>query len=371
MTRAPFRADHVGSLLRPAEVKEARDKAARGEIALAALREIEDRAIRDVIALQEEAGLESITDGEFRRAIWHVDFLTGFDGITATRSNYAIKFQGKGGETAETSSMMVVSGKIRRSKPVMIDHFKFLKQNTSRTAKFCMPAPTYMHMRGGRKVIDRSVYPDVEEFWSDIAKAYREEIADLVAAGCTYLQLDDVSFAFLCDTHIRDQVSHDGEDPASLPAKYARIINSLIADRPASLGVTLHTCRGNHDSMWMASGGYDAIADALFNIADVDGFFLEYDTERAGGFEPLRFVPKGKRVVLGLVCTKENVLETKEDLKRRIDEATKFVALDQLCLSPQCGFASSAPGNRISVDVERRKLELIVEVATEVWGGIV
>ena len=370
MTHAPFRADHVGSLLRPAELKAARERAARGEMKAEALRELEDRSIRDVIALQEGAGLAGITDGEFRRAIWHVDFLTGFDGITATRSNYAIKFQGKGGETSETSSMMVVTGKVRRSKPVMIDHFKFLKNNTTRTPKFCIPAPTYMHMRGGRKVIDRAIYPDVEEFWSDIAKAYREEIADLVAAGCTYLQFDDVSFAFLCDAHIRDQVSHDGEDPAGLPAKYARIINSLIADRPASLGVTLHTCRGNHDSMWMASGGYEAIADALFNIADVDGFFLEYDTERAGSFEPLRFVPKGKRVVLGLVSTKETELETKDDLKRRIDEATKFISLDQLCISPQCGFASSAPGNRVSVDVERRKLELIVEVAQEVWGGL-
>jgi 5-methyltetrahydropteroyltriglutamate--homocysteine methyltransferase len=370
MTRVPFRADHVGSLLRPPELKEARDKVARGEMTAAALREIEDRSIREVIALQESAGLESITDGEFRRAIWHVDFLTGFDGITATRSNYAIKFQGKGGETSETSSMMVVTGKVRRSKPVMVDHFRFLRQHTARTAKFCMPAPTYLHMRGGRKVIDRSVYPDVEEFWSDIAKAYREEIADLVAAGCTYLQLDDVSFAFLCDEHIRDQVSHDGEDPASLPAKYTRIINSLIADRPPSLGVTLHTCRGNHDSMWMASGGYEAIADALFNTAEVDGFFLEYDTERAGSFEPLRFVPKGKRIVLGLVSTKESQLESKDVLKRRIEEAAKFVPLDQLCISPQCGFASSAPGNRVTVDDERRKLERIVEVACEVWGGL-
>ena len=370
MAQAPFRADHVGSLLRPPELKAARERAARGDMRPEALRELEDQFIREAIDLQEQAGLLGITDGEFRRAIWHVDFLTGFDGIDATRSNYAIKFQGKDGEISETSSMMIVTGKVRRSKPVMIDHFRFLKESTSRTPKFCIPAPTYMHLRGGRKVVDRSIYPDVEEFWSDIVKAYREEIADLVAAGCSYLQLDDVSFAFLCDEHIRDQVSHDGEDPKSLPAKYARIINSLIADRPAPLRVTLHTCRGNHDSMWMASGGYEAIADALFNIADVDGFFLEYDTERAGGFEPLRFVPKGKKVVLGLVSTKESIVESKDVLKRRIDEAAKFIPLDQLCLSPQCGFASSAPGNRISVDVERRKLALIVDVAREVWGGL-
>jgi 5-methyltetrahydropteroyltriglutamate--homocysteine methyltransferase len=368
MQKGPFRADHVGSLLRPTELKEARAQAAIGALSKDQLREIEDRCIRAVVALQEQAGLQSITDGEFRRAMWHTDFLTGFEGIVPTHSQYAIKFHGKNGETAETSSMLVVNGKVRRTKPVMLDHFKFLQGATTRTAKFCMPAATYLHLRGGRKLVDRTAYPDVEEFWRDIATAYQQEIADLAAAGCKYIQIDDVSFAYLCDAEICRQIANDGEDPTRLPELYTKIINSLVAKRPADMAVTIHTCRGNHESMWMASGGYDAVADVLFNAANVDGFFLEYDTDRAGGFEPLRFMPKGKKVVLGLVSSKEATLESKDVLKRRIEEATKFVPLDQLCLSPQCGFASTAPGNRLTEDAERRKLELIVETAREVWG---
>jgi 5-methyltetrahydropteroyltriglutamate--homocysteine methyltransferase len=320
------------------------------------------------VALQEAAGLSSVTDGEFRRAFWHVDFLTGLDGIAATHSNYAVRFQGEDGSTAETRTMLAVQGKVHRSRPVMIDHFAFLKSTATRTPKFCIPAPTYLHMRGGRKVVNPDVYPDMEEFWSDIARAYREEIRDLAAAGCTYLQLDDVSFACLCDESIRAQVRRDGEDPAALPSLYARVINSLIAERPPSLAVTMHTCRGNHQSMWMAAGGYDAVADAVFNETLVDGFFLEYDTDRAGGFEPLRFVPRGRKVVLGLVSTKTPELESKDMLKRRIEAAAKYVPLEDLCLSPQCGFASTEAGNRLTEDDQRRKLELVVEVATEVWG---
>jgi 5-methyltetrahydropteroyltriglutamate--homocysteine methyltransferase len=362
--RPPFRADHVGSLLRPPELKKARAE----KLPVEKLREIEDRHIRRAVAMQEAAGLESITDGEFRRAFWHVDFLTGFDGIVATQGQYALRFHGEGGAQSETRSMMVVKGKLRRSKPVMLEHFRFLKKATSKTAKLCIPAPTYLHMRGGRKVIDEKAYPDIEEFWSDIARAYREEIRDLAAAGCTYLQIDDVSFACLCDAAIRAQVKRDGEDPAKLPSKYAQVINALLAERPPSLGVTMHTCRGNHASMWMAEGGYDAVAEALFGETRVDGFFLEYDSERAGGFEPLRFVPKDKRVVLGLISTKTPVLENKDQLKKRIEAAAKYVPLENLCLSPQCGFASSEVGNKLGEDDQRRKLELVAEVAREVWG---
>jgi len=371
MTKGPFRADHVGSLLRPEELKQARLQAQRGAIAAEALRMIEDRCIRDVVKLQEAAGLESITDGEFRRAMWHTDFLTGFDGIVATQSQYAAKFRGAGGATAETRSMLVVNDKVRRSKPIMLDHFRFLKSVASKTAKFCMPAPTYLHMRGGRKVVDQRAYPDMAEFWSDIAAGYRAEIADLAAAGARYIQIDDVSFATLCDPAIRAQVANDGEDPDTLPELYARIINTLIAERPADMTVTMHTCRGNHESMWMAAGGYDPVAEAVFNIVDVDGFFLEFDDERSGGFAPLRYVPKGKRVVLGLVSSKLAAMETKDDLMRRIDEAARHVPLEQLCLSPQCGFASTSGGNKITEDIERRKLELIVETAAEVWGSSV
>jgi 5-methyltetrahydropteroyltriglutamate--homocysteine methyltransferase len=362
LLKPPFRADHVGSLLRPAELRKARaEKSPR-------LREIEDREISRVVAMQEAAGLQAVTDGELRRAFWHVDFLTGLDGIVATQGQYALKFHGAGGAESETRSMMVVKDKVRRTRPVMLEHFKFLQGATARTAKLCIPAPTYLHMRGGRKVIDAKAYPDIEEFWSDVAQAYREEIRDLVAAGCRYLQIDDVSFACLCDEGIRAQVKRDGEDPARLPSKYAQVINRLLAGRPPSLGVTLHTCRGNHASMWMAAGGYDAVAEAVFSEAQVDGFFLEYDTERAGGFEPLRFVPKGKKVVLGLVSTKTPVLEKKDALKKRIEAASSYVPLEQLCISPQCGFASSEVGNRLTEDDQRRKLELVVELAREVWG---
>jgi 5-methyltetrahydropteroyltriglutamate--homocysteine methyltransferase len=361
--RPPFRADHVGSLLRPPALKAAR--AAR--IPKEQLREAENDAIRKAVAMQESAGLQSVTDGEFRRAFWHVDFLTGFEGIAATQGQYALKFHGEGGAQSETKSMMVVGGKVRRSRPVMLDHFNFLKSATRKTAKLCIPAPTYLHMRGGRRVVNAEAYPDVEEFWADVTRAYREEIRDLAAAGCTYLQIDDVSFACLCDEGIRAQVKRDGEDPAKLPAKYASIISGLLKDKPESMAVTMHTCRGNHASMWMAEGGYDAVAEAVFQTG-VDGFFLEYDTARAGGFEPLRFVPRGKKVVLGLISTKTPVLEKKDVLRKRIDEAARYVPLENLCLSPQCGFASSEVGNQLTEDDQKRKLELAVAVAAEVWG---
>jgi 5-methyltetrahydropteroyltriglutamate--homocysteine methyltransferase len=367
MATPPFRADHVGSLLRPPELKQAREAFKAGRISREKLAEVEDASIKKAIALQEAAGLQSVTDGEFRRAFWHVDFLTGFDGIAATQGQYALKFHGEGGAESETRSMMVVDGKVRRSRPIAVQSFEFLKNNTERTAKLCIPAPTYLHMRGGRKVVNEKAYPDVEEFWRDIALAYRQEIAELAKAGLEYLQIDDVSFACLCDEGIRAQVRRDGEDPAGLPARYVQVINSLIGERPRSLSVTLHTCRGNHASMWMAEGGYDAVAEAVFQT-QVDGFFLEYDTARAGGFEPLRFVPKGKKVVLGLVSTKTPVLESRDLLKRRVAAAARHVPLENLCLSPQCGFASSEVGNQLTVDDQKRKLELVVETAREIWG---
>jgi 5-methyltetrahydropteroyltriglutamate--homocysteine methyltransferase len=369
--RPPFRADQVGSLLRPPELQTARGRAKEGEISPEDLREIENQAIRDVVAMQEAAGLEGITDGEFRRGFWHVDFLTGLDGIRSTQSQYAVKFRGEHGETAETKSMLVVDGKIRRSKPVMLDHFQFLKSVTKHTPKFSIPSPAYLHMRGARHVISEAVYPDLEEFWADIIAAYRAQIADLAKAGCTYMQLDDVSFACLCDEKIREQIRADGEDPGKLPSKYIQVINEIIAGRPSGFFVTLHTCRGNHQSMWMAEGPYDAIAEAVFSSAQVNGLFLEFDRpERTGGFEPLRFVRKGMRVVLGLISSKVPQLESKDVLKRRIDEAAKYVSLDALCISPQCGFASSAPGNRLTQTQQRKKLDLAVEVAHEVWGGL-
>ncbi len=367
-TSPPFRADHVGSLLRPAALREAREAARTGRIDAVALKAVEDSCIREAVSLQESAGLQGITDGEFRRAFWHVDFLTSLDGVEATGGQYAVAFKGEHGEVAGTSSMLGVTGEVRRTRPIMLEHFEFLKSVTRRTPKVCIPAATYLHMRGGRKVVDRTAYPDMDAFWADIARAYQEEIADLAAAGCTYLQLDDVSFAFLCDEGIRDQVRRDGEDPDSLPELYARIINSLIAARPADLAVTVHTCRGNHRSMWMAQGGYEPVAEAAFAQLEVDGIFLEYDSDRAGGFEPLRFVPKGRKVVLGLVSTKRAELESKDALKRRIDEASRYVALEDLCLSPQCGFASTEAGNDLTLDDEKRKLALIVETAQEVWG---
>jgi 5-methyltetrahydropteroyltriglutamate--homocysteine methyltransferase len=365
--RPPFRADHVGSLLRPPELKQARADFKSGRISVEKLKETEDSSIRKAVALQESAGLQSVTDGEFRRAFWHVDFLTGFDGIEATQGQYALKFHGEGGAESETRSMMVVTGKVKRTRPIMVPHFDFLRRNTKATAKLCIPAPTYMHMRGGRKVVNDKAYPDVEEFWSDITNAYREEIRDLGAAGCKYLQIDDVSFATLCDEGIRAQVRRDGEDPDQLPFLYSKIISSMLENRPEGMGVTMHTCRGNHASMWMAEGGYDAVAEAIFQTA-VDGFFLEYDTERAGGFEPLRFLPRGKKVVLGLVSSKKAALESRDALKRRVEQASRYVPLEDLCLSPQCGFASSEVGNQLTEDDQRRKLELVAQTAREIWG---
>ncbi len=364
MTTPPFRADQVGSLLRPAELREARAAAKKGEIGRTALREVEDRCIRDVVAKQEAVGLSGITDGEFRRDWWHIDFLTGFDGVEAVADPNTQAFHG----ADEAVPVLTVTGKVRRSRPVMVEPFQFLKSVTRRTPKLTIPSPSMLHMRGGRPAISRDAYPELDEFWSDTAQAYREEIRDLAAAGCTYLQLDDVSFAYLCDERIREGYRKRGDDPDRAPRTYADAINAALRHRASDLTVTIHTCRGNFKSTWMASGGYEPVAEVVFGGLDVDGYFLEYDTERAGGFEPLRFVPKGKKVVLGLVTSKSPEMETKAVLKRRIAEAAKYVPLEDLCLSPQCGFSSTHHGNALTEADQWRKLELIVEVAREVWG---
>jgi 5-methyltetrahydropteroyltriglutamate--homocysteine methyltransferase len=360
----PFHADHVGSLLRPAELREARAAARRGAITPQALREVEDRCIRAAVAMQEAIGLNGITDGEFRRDWWHIDFLEGFDGVEAMADPNTPAFQG----ADEAVPVLTVTGKVRRSRPVMVEPFAFLKSVATRTPKLTIPSPAMLHLRGGRPAISRVAYPRLDEFWTDCARAYREEIGDLAAAGCTYLQLDDVSFAYLCDEKVRAGFQARGEDPDQAPRTYVDTINAALRDRPPGLAVTIHTCRGNFKSTWMASGGYDPVAEAVFGGLEVDGFFLEYDTERAGGFEPLRFVPKGRKVVLGLVTSKTPALESKDALKRRIDEAAMYVPLENLCLSPQCGFSSTHHGNTLTEDDQWRKLELIGDVAREVWG---
>ena len=362
-TSPPFRADQVGSLLRPPELREARARAKRGEIPADALRQVEDDAIRQAIARQEGIGLESITDGEFRRDWWHVDFLTGFEGVESYAAPLVVGFK----NTEEQPPMLRVTRKVRRARPVFVDSFKFMKVATKRTPKQTIPAPAMLHMRPGRAGISREAYPDLEQFWGDVAKAYRDEIRDLAAAGCTYLQLDDTSFAYLCDEKFRASVRERGDDPDALVRTYAGAINAALEERPAGMTVTMHTCRGNFKSSWVASGGYEPVVEALFS-AGVDGFFMEFDSDRAGDFAPLRFAPKGKKVVLGLVTTKVGSLEDKDTLKRRIEAASKYVPLENLCLSPQCGFSSTHHGNLLSCEEQWRKLERIVEVAREVWG---
>ncbi|HWM43869.1 MAG TPA: 5-methyltetrahydropteroyltriglutamate--homocysteine S-methyltransferase [Burkholderiales bacterium] len=348
--KPPFRADQVGSLLRPAGMT--KDKWSRQE------------AIRAVVAKQEAIGLEAITDGEFSRDWWHLDFLAQLDGVTlAPLAGPAPKFDG----TVDQPPVPHVTGKLGYSQPIMVDDFAFLKKATKRTAKFTIPSPSMLHLRAGRAGISKQAYPDLEEFWDDAAKAYRAAIDAFAKAGCTYLQLDDVAFAYLCDPKIRERCRENGDDPAALPLKYSNTIRKAIQGRPAGMTITMHTCRGNFKSAWVAEGGYEPVAEAMF-ASGVDGFFMEFDTARAGGFEPLRFVPKGKKVVLGLVSSKTGVLEDKQFLKKQIQAAAKYVPLENLCLSPQCGFSSTHHGNALSQDEQWRKLERVVEVAGEVWS---
>lgn len=367
-TIPPFRADHVGSLLRPPELIAARQKFGRNEITAEALRKIEQESVRAVVKMQEEIGLQLATDGEYQRSSWHRDFLQQIGNVQMVENKLKLRFHTHEGDTEMAPPGFRVEGKLHRPHPIFVEHFKFLKSVCHVTPKITIPSPSNIHFRGGREMISREAYPEMEAFYADLATVYREEIADLAAAGCTYFQLDEVNFAYLCDPNLREQVRSIGENPDTLPQTYAKLLNATIAGRPKNMVAAMHLCRGNSRSAWIAEGGYDPVAEVLFNAVNVDGYFLEYDSPRAGDFAPLRFVPKGKTVVLGLVTTKTSQLENKDDLKRRIDEAAKYCPLDQLALSPQCGFASVLEGNKLTVADEIAKLKLILDVAREVWG---
>jgi len=367
-TVPPFRADHVGSFLRPKALLEARDRQQKGAITRAQLREVEDAAIRDVVRMQEDLGLQGITDGEYRRTFFHIDFLEQLDGVE-THGGIQVKFHTVKGDVDFAPPVLKVTGKVRHAKPIQLEDFRFLKSVTKRITKVTIPSPTMLHFRGGRGGISREAYPDLEQFYEDVAAGYRDEIKSLADAGCTYLQLDDTNLAYLCDPKMREGARQRGDDPDELPKRYARFINAAIAGRPKGMTVCIHLCRGNFKSAWVAEGGYGPVAEALLNDLAVDGYFLEYDDARSGDFSPLRFVPKGKIVVLGLVTSKTPELESKDMLKRRIDEASRFVPLEQLCLSPQCGFSSTVHGNELTVDAQNAKVRLIVDTARDVWGN--
>ncbi len=363
-TKPPFRADHVGSLLRPAALKEARAGRARAEISAAELTAIEDREIERVIRRQEEVGLQSITDGEFRRSWWHLDFLWGLDGVERYVMDQGVAFAGV--QTRAEGARVV--GKLGYSAHPMIEHFRFLKAHVGRTPKITIPAPSALYGRSGRGPISTTAYPDLDQFFADLGATYRKAVRAFADAGCRYLQLDEVYIAMLCDPGYRATQQGRGDDPQKLADIYADMINAAMSDIPADMTITMHLCRGNYRSTHMGSGAYDAVADVLFNRIKVHGYFMEYDTERAGGFEPLRLLPKGRVAVLGLVTTKSGQLESKDDIKRRIEAAAKFADIDRLCLSPQCGFASTEEGNTLTEDAQWAKLAMIVEIAKEVWG---
>ena len=366
-TIPPFRADHVGSFLRPRELLDAREQCRKGAISKDALRKAEDSAIRDIVRFQEDQGLQAVTDGEFRRTYFHIDFLEQLDGVE-TRGGLPAHFHSAKGDVDFAPPVLHITGKVRHARPIQVADFEFLKSATKRTPKLTIPSPTMLHFRGGRGAISSEAYPDLEQFFDDVAAAYRAEIKALGAAGCTYLQLDDTNLAYLCDEKMRQGAQERGDDPNELPRRYARLINAAIAGRPAGMRVCVHLCRGNFKSAWVAGGSYEPVAEVLFNELKVDGYFLEYDDPRSGDFSPLRFVPNDKTVVLGLVTTKVGALESKDTLKRRIDEAARYVPMDQLCLSPQCGFSSTVHGNEIARESQAKKLRLVVEAAGEVWG---
>jgi 5-methyltetrahydropteroyltriglutamate--homocysteine methyltransferase len=367
MSRAkpPFRADHVGSLLRPAALKEARAQRDQGAITPAQLKATEDREIENVVRKQEAAGLRLATDGEFRRAWWHFDFFKGLVGVTPYTTETGIQFHG-----VQTKHEGIdITAPLDFAGHPMLDHFKFLKSVARVTPKMTIPAPSTFHFRQGRQAISRDVYPDLDAYFDDVAKTWKKAIRAFYDAGCRYLQLDDTAWAMICDPKERQHSRERGDDPEALPERYVRVTNAALEGRPADMTITMHSCRGNFRSTWIAQGGYEFVAEHLLGKVNVDGYFLEYDTERAGGFEPLRFLPKGdKQLVLGLVSSKLGALERKDEIKRRIDEATKYIALDQLCLSPQCGFASTEEGNVLAEEEQWAKLRMIVEVAEEVWG---
>jgi 5-methyltetrahydropteroyltriglutamate--homocysteine methyltransferase len=369
--RPPFRADHVGSFLRPKPLAEAREAYFAKKLSPEALREVEDASIREVVRAQEAVGLKGVTDGEFRRTYFHVDFLEKLDGVTVTYGDFVAKFRKDDGtEVGFRPPTMHVDSKIRHATSIQGADFDFLKAATRQTPKVCIPAPSMLHFRGGRKAISESVYRDLDIFYDDLTAAYRDEIADLAKRGCRYLQLDDTNLAYLCDPAIRESTRARGDDPDALTRLYCRLVNDSIRDRPADMTISVHLCRGNFKSAWVAQGGYEPVADILLNEMKIDGFFLEYDDERSGDFSPLRFAPKGKTIVLGLMSSKNSAVESKDEIKRRIEEASRYVPLERCALSHQCGFSSTAHGNELNETDEWKKLARAVEVAREVWGEI-
>jgi 5-methyltetrahydropteroyltriglutamate--homocysteine methyltransferase len=370
MTRTipTFRADHVGSLLRPPTLLQARDQYLRGEFSAGQLREAEDRAIREAVRMQEEIGLRGITDGEFRRAAWHLDFLYQLGGVTKSAQELKISFHNEQGQLEFSTAALRIAEKLHFDHCIFADDFRFLHSITSATPKLTIPSPSMLHYRGGRAAIDPAIYPDLEEFWHDLAEVYAAQVNALSELGCTYLQLDDTSLAYLNDPKQREYITQQGGNGEHQHRTYIRVLNRAIARKPPGMTICTHMCRGNYRSSWVASGGYDYVAEAVFGELNVDGYFLEYDDARSGGFEPLRFVPRGKIVVLGLVSSKRAALEKKDDLKRRIEQAARYVPIEQLCLSPQCGFSSTVEGNALSIDEQVAKLRLVAETAHEVWG---
>jgi 5-methyltetrahydropteroyltriglutamate--homocysteine methyltransferase len=365
-TKLPSRADHVGSFLRPQYLLEARDKKAKGQIGAAELRKVEDKAIAEIVKFQEDVGLQSITDGEFRRTYFHIDFLEQIGGV---RTDIPVMIKRPDGTEELAPPVMRVVDKVRHVKDIQLADFQYLKSQTGRTPKVTIPSPTMLHFRGGRAGISKQHYPELEpDFYEDVAQAYGEELASLSRAGCNYVQMDDTNLAYLCDPKMRAAAQSRGDDPNELPHRYATFINRVVARKPAGMTLAMHLCRGNFQSTWAAEGGYEPVAEALLSEMKIDAYFLEYDDKRSGDFKPLRFLPKGKIVVLGLVTTKLDQLEKKDDLKRRIDEAARYAPLEQLALSPQCGFSSTVHGNKIAVDAQRTKLRLVIETADEVWG---
>ena len=364
-TKPPFRADHVGSLLRTAPLKQARAKHEKGEYDDKALKAVEDVEIEKIVKKQEEVGLKLATDGEFRRSWWHFDFFAGLQGVDLIDAP-PIKFHG----VVTKSQAIMINRKVDFAGHPQIEHFKFLKAHCRTTPKQCIPAPSTFHFRQGRKMVSKEAYPNLDNFFADIAAAWKKAVHAFYDAGCRYLQFDDTAWAMICDPHEREESKKRGDDPDRLPAIYAEVTNAALADKPADMTITMHSCRGNFRSTFIASGGYEFVAEQLLAKTNIDGYFLEYDTDRAGGFEPLRYFPKGnKQLVLGLVTSKSGRLEQKGDIKRRIEEATKYVPLEQLCLSPQCGFASTEEGNVLAEEEQWAKLRMIVELAEEVWGG--
>ncbi len=366
--KPPFRADHVGSLIRPEALINARTAAENGELAPTELRRIQHDAIRGVVRLQEDIGLNVVTDGEYNRTFWQRDFLLKFQNVQQAASKLTVRFHSAAGSRDHSPPTLQVTGRLARPHGIFVDDFRFLKSVARVTPKITIPSPTTVHFRGGRDAVDAKAYPDMDDFYADLARVYREEIHDLAKAGCRYLQIDEVNMAYLCDPELRAQVRNIGEDPATLPKTYAHLLNDTIAGRPDDMVVCMHLCRGNFAGAWVAEGGYDPIAELLFNEIEADGYFLEYNSPRAGSFAPLRFLPKGKIAVLGLVTTKGPKLETKDELKRRIEEASRYAPLEQLALSPQCGFSSGIGGNAMTVEDEIAKLKLVVDTARDVWG---